>query len=111
MMSVKGGIGSSVIYPMQMENDLEKGEMISNRQSVRVSRASSFVHDADLEAGRMRSSPSLTADLVEAAMLDGQYRFLNDKTHEAAMWCGLFSFLIMGLGLVGIGLFMALRGV
>ena len=54
------------------------------------------------------SSPSLSAELVEAVLHDGQYRFRNDETHQVAMWCGLVSFLIVGVTLLIVGLYLAL---
>lgn len=52
------------------------------------------------------SKVSLSAELVEAIMHDGQIRLTSEKAHETAMWCGMFSFLILGIGMIGIGLFM-----
>ena len=82
-------------------------------ESEKISRKSSFIlKRGEEEIGAVlrpsSSQPSLSAELVEAVMYDGQYRFTSERAHEVAMWCGLISFLVLGMGLVCIGLFMAL---
>lgn len=107
---------TALVHPMIFD-DLERGKfkVIESKESgEKISRKASFIirnNKTDEEVGELRSSssrPSLSAELVEAVMYDGQYRFTSEKAHEVAMWCGLVSFLVMGLGLVCIGLFMAL---
>ena len=93
--------------------DLESGKHAPNvdllNENGTVSRKPSFatIHD-DFNLRSSSSRPSLSAELVEAVMLDGQYRYTSDHANEVAMWCGLVSFLAMGIGLVVVGLFMAL---
>ena len=97
---------SAAIHPMVLD-EIEKGNFkLIERKEVdkKISRKPS-------ESAELRNSTSrlsLSAELVEAVMHDGNYRFTSERAHEVAMWCGLVSFLVMGLGLVLIGLFMAL---
>jgi hypothetical protein len=111
-MSVKGG----AVHPMVLD-DLERGKfrfVESKESGEKISRKASFVltKRTDEEIGGVlrpsSSQPSLSAELVEAVMYDGQYRFSSERAHEVAMWCGLVSFLVLGMGLVCVGLFMAL---
>ena len=105
------------VYPMILD-DVERGKfkmMIERGEGgEKISRKASFVlnRGEDEEIGAVLrpsfSQPSLSAELVEAVMHDGNYRFTSEKAHEVAMWCGLVSFLVLGVGLVCIGLFMAL---
>lgn len=86
---------TSTVHPLFGE-DLEKGNArISKKPSYNELRPSS-------------SCPSLSAELVEAVMYDGQYRPTSDSAQEVAIWCGLVSFLVFGLVLIGVGLYMAL---
>ena len=96
-------------------DDLEKGKIkvIERKESqekmsttMSMSRKPSNSNLGDLRLSSSR--PSLSAELVEAVMYDGNYRFTSERAQEVAMWCGLVSFLVMGLGLVCVGLFMAL---
>ena len=91
-------------------------EFVTKSGSVRVSRKASQGEMDRMECGGVeltrkstKSDLSLSAELVEAAMHDGQYRFLNERAHEAAIWCGLISFVLMSVGLIVLGLTMALK--
>ena len=105
---------SSVIHPSTLI-DLERGIKVANKG---ISRKSSLnylkgnaAEDVKRNANVLKNSPScpsLSAELVESVMCDGQFRYVNEKAHEAAMWCGLISFVMMGVGLVIIGLYLAL---
>lgn len=101
----------SAVHPIILD-DLEKGKfkVIERKESFeKTSRKSSAIlRNESYEMRPSSSQPSLSAELVEAVMHDGNYRFTSERAQEVAMWCGLVSFLILGLGLVFIGLFMAL---
>lgn len=95
--------------------DLEKGTLKINRKNIENNDNALDDDDeyyeygyCDEGDGRRSSSSrvSLSAELVEAIMHDGQIRLTSKKAHETAMWCGMFSFLILGVGMMGIGLFM-----
>lgn len=94
---------SSVIHPVPFD-DLERGikSGISRKSSL------NFKTKNEMELRPSSSCPSLSAELVESVMCDGQFRYVNERAHEAAMWCGLISFLILGVALVIVGLHMAL---
>lgn len=102
---------SAAVHPMVLD-DLERGKfkVIERKESFeKISRKPSVNLRKEAEGLRPSSSrPSLSAELVEAVMYDGNYRFTSERAQEVAMWCGLVSFLVMGFGLVCIGLFMAL---
>lgn len=106
-MSLKSG----AVHPLVL-NDVEKGNfrVVERKESIeKISKKASSILKNEVDEMRSSSSrPSLSADLVEAVMYDGNYRFTSERAHEVAMWCGLVSFLIMGMGLVCVGLFMAL---
>lgn len=88
---------TAAVHPL---DDLERGKF---------TRKASFGDGGEEEIVRPISShASLSAELVEAVMYDGQYRFTSEKAQEVAMWCGLVSFVVAGCGMVGVGLFIAL---
>lgn len=118
--SFMGGLSamtkSVAIHPIVVLDEVEKGnfKLIERKEVVeKISRKGSLIfrRGAEEEVVELRPSssrPSLSAELVEAVMYDGNYRFTSERAQEVAMWCGLISFLVMGFGLVCIGLFMAL---
>lgn len=93
----------SAIHPINLDV-LEKG----NYPEIESKKSQSLSRKISKEIRASSSCPSLSAELVEAVLHDGQYRFLSEETQEVAMWCGLGSFLILGVTLVTAGLFMAL---
>ena len=99
----------NVVHPIL---DLEKGTLKINRKNIENTHNDLDDDDeyeyCDEVDGRRSSSSrvSLSAELVEAIMHDGQIRLTSKKAHETAMWCGMFSFLILGVGMMGFGLFM-----
>lgn len=52
------------------------------------------------------SQISLSAEIVEAVMYDGRIGLTGSRGFEAAMWCGLGSFFIIGVTLIITGLFL-----
>lgn len=102
---------SAAVHPMILD-DLERGKfkVIERKESLEkiLRKPSSKFRREEEDLRPSSSSPSLSAELVEAVMYDGNYRFTSERAQEVAMWCGLVSFLVMGFGLVCIGLFMAL---
>ena len=103
---------SSVIHPCPL-NDIELGKLGPGvpRKSSRNFKEKELAKEAeyyeDYGTRTLSSSPSLSAELVESVMYDGQFRFINERAQEAAMWCALIAFLALGVGLVMIGLSMA----
>lgn len=101
---------SSTVHPCPLE-DLELGKLttkgISRKSSLNLNHHKARGED-DYVIRNYSSCPSLSAELVESVMCDGQFRYMNAKAQEAAMWCALFSFLILAVGLVIVGLYMAL---
>lgn len=111
------------VHPVSVFVDLEsgairKGQDINSNSQIKnpshvkksLSRRTSFNEEEYSIIRPASSTVSLSAELVEAVMHDGQYRFTSEKANEVAMWCGLLSFLVLGLVLVILGLFMAVTG-
>ena len=110
---------TSTVHPISIFVDLENGtkhNIVSMKDKSaanninNISRRASFNEEEYSVVRTSSSVVSLSAELVEAVMHDGQYRFTSEKANEVAMWCGLMSFLSLGLVLVFLGLFMALTG-
>ena len=104
---------TSVVHPApfhDLESGIKGGKGISRKSSLNF-KERQLRNEEGYELRSSSSCPSLSAELVESVMCDGQFRYVNEKAHEAAMWCGLISFLILGFGLVVIGLHMALSSI
>lgn len=100
------------IHPVNFD-DMEKGNLreVPKQETLKtkqISRQPSFHQERITSLRPTSSCPSLSAELVEAVLHDGQYRFTSETANEVAMWCGLVSFLVLGAVLIIVGLFLAL---
>lgn len=102
---------SSVIHPSPLD-DIERGKLskgISRKFSINLKEKKDSREPRHYGLRMSSSCPSLSAELVEAVMCDGQFRYVNERAHKSAMWCGLISFMIFTFAIILIGFLMALK--